>query len=271
MRLAAGQLGGEVLKAHTISGIRLAETICHPNHQSPKHSHELFQFCLIREGGFTESYGRKVRDCAPLSLISHPSDEAHANRYHDKGARCFVIEIEDQWVKRALEHSDALEMAVHFKWGLPVWLAARLYREFQCLDAVSTLIIEGLTLELLALCSRQSVKYAERQPPHWIEQVIELLKAHFSDALTLDWIAQRVGVHAVHLARVFRQHQGCTIGEFLRTLQIEYACRELSLTDAPLSQIALSAGFYDQSHFSRVFKRAMNITPTQYRKVFRSR
>lgn len=49
-------------------------------------------------------------------------------------------------------------------------------------------------------------------------------------------------------------------------LRVEFACEELSRPDTPLIRIALAAGFYDQGHFCRTFKRLTGITPTAYRR-----
>jgi AraC family transcriptional regulator len=89
--------------------------------------------------------------------------------------------------------------------------------------------------------------------------------------LTLDGIAKSVGTHPVHLARAFRQHHYCTIGEYIRKLRVEFACCEITTTDSSLAEIAARTGFYDQSHFSRTFKRIIGVTPREYRAAFRSR
>jgi AraC family transcriptional regulator len=94
---------------------------------------------------------------------------------------------------------------------------------------------------------------------------------HFSESLTLAGVAASVGVHPVHLARVFRQHYRCTIGEYVRQVRIEFASRELSVSDAPLAEIAFTSGFSDQSHFSKTFKRLTGQTPAQFRKASRLR
>jgi AraC family transcriptional regulator len=78
-------------------------------------------------------------------------------------------------------------------------------------------------------------------------------------------LASAVGVHPVHLARSFREAHGASVGEYLRRLRVEFAQREVLRTDAPLSEIALSAGFCDQSHFGRTFKRHTGVTPAQAR------
>ncbi len=151
------------------------------------------------------------------------------------------------------------------------WLAKRLYDEFHYEDNASALAIEGLTLELLSEASRRQVKISERKPPRWLEHAREFIHGHFSESVFLEDVANSAGTHPVHLARVFRQFHHCTVGEYVRQLRIEFACREVSLTDRPLTEIAVAAGFYDQSHFSRTFKHTVGLTPSEYRAAFRPR
>jgi AraC family transcriptional regulator len=98
-----------------------------------------------------------------------------------------------------------------------------------------------------------------------------MIKARFLEHLTLSDIAADVGVHPVTLAREFRHHYQCTVGEIIRRERIGFACRELLSSGKPLADVAISSGFYDQSHFARTFKKTVGITPTQYRANRRSR
>jgi AraC family transcriptional regulator len=150
-------------------------------------------------------------------------------------------------------------------------LASRLYEEFRRADELSPLVLEGLTLELLAACARQPVRMPEPRPPRWLATVLELLHAQFAERLTTAAIAESVGVHPAHLARVFRQCYGRTMGDYVRHLRIEYARRRLATSDAPLAEIALAAGFSDQSHFSNTFKRLLSESPAAFRKSVRPR
>lgn len=270
-KLPAGKLYGKNLKTRQIAGLRLAEVSYPAGYRTPEHSHHLPQLCLVRQGIFTEVYDRKRREVRPLSLITRPAGESHVQRFQQSDVHCLIIEVESGWRERMREHQVSLERSAVFHGGLSVWLATRLYKEFQLADVASSLAIEGLALEVMADLSRRLPKALGRKPPKSLEQTRELLHTHFSESLTLAEIAGSVGIHPVHLARIFRRYHHCTIGEYVRKLRIESACHEISTTDCQLALIASRNGFYDQSHFSRAFKRMMGITPGQYRAAFRSR
>ena len=137
-------------------------------------------------------------------------------------------------------------------------------------DAASALAIEGLTLEMLTEVSRSSILEPHHTPPPWINDVMDLLHERFRDGLSLAEIAEAVGVHPVHLAREFRRFNCYTVGGYIRHLRIEQASRDLTSTDESLVLIAAAAGFCDQSHFCRVFKRKTGMTPVEYRRTFRT-
>jgi AraC family transcriptional regulator len=59
------------------------------------------------------------------------------------------------------------------------------------------------------------------------------------------------------------------VGDYVRKLRIEYACHELVASARPIVDIALAAGFCDQSHFTRTFKLAVGSSPSQYRAALR--
>jgi AraC family transcriptional regulator len=164
-----------------------------------------------------------------------------------------------------------LDQPVDLQGGLPLRLATQLYDEFRRLDNVAPLAMEGLILELLVATSRRATGNTERRPPRWLQQLEELLRVRFAENLSLQELAAAVNVHEVHLARVFRKFHGCTVGDFLRQLRIEYASRQLSMTEEALANIAAAAGFADQSHFSRTFKSYTGMLPTEFRAIFRAR
>lgn len=270
LKLAAGHFLGQTLRRREVSGFRLTET-CYPHGmKQPEHTHEMALYCFVLAGDYIETVGKRRQARRPLALAFHPAASPHAEEYKAPG-RHFLVELDARWLDRAREYEAALDRPVELLEGMSVWLVTQLYDEFRHLDSISPLAIEGLILELMAETSRRAVGCAERRSPHWLEQVTELLRARFAENLELAELAAAAGVHAVHLARVFRKFQGCTVGEYVRGLRIEYASRQISATDAALADIAAAAGFFDQSHFSRTFKRHTGMLPTEFRAVFRAR
>jgi AraC family transcriptional regulator len=269
-KLPRGSFYGTKQRGCEVAGISFTEYEFPPNLQLPMHSHENTYLYLVLRGSFTEVYGKKTRIGAPSTLVFSPAGESHADVWHDRGGRCFNIELQPGWLERVREHASVVDRPCDFQSGIPVRLAIRLYREFQEMDDVSPLALEGLTLEMLAEASRQPIA-AERKPPGWLRRARELLHDRFTESLSLDDVARAVGVHPTHLARVFRQHYRCAVGDYLRGLRIERARNELSTSDAPLVEIAVAAGFCDQSHFATAFRRHTGMTPTEYRRTFRLR
>src|SRR5262249_13236888 len=144
-----------------------------------------------------------------------------------------------------------------------------LYKEFGQLDGAAPLIIEGLIMEMLGEITRRSAGKDRHNAPRWLQQAKDLLHARFTENLTLADIAQTVGVHPVHLAQTFHKTYQYAGGDYVRNLRIEYACHELTTSAKPIVDIALAAGFCDQSHFTRTFKRAIGAAPSQYRESLR--
>lgn len=77
------------------------------------------------------------------------------------------------------------------------------------------------------------------------------------------------GLHPGHLCRAFRQFRGQSLGECVRGLRVQFVCRRLVETEEPLHAIALEAGFADQSHMTRTFKRMTGYPPGAYRERMR--
>jgi AraC family transcriptional regulator len=74
-----------------------------------------------------------------------------------------------------------------------------------------------------------------------------------------------VGVHPCHLAHTFRSHYGESIGSYIRKLRITWAIGQLGGEEQSISQIAANAGFCDQAHFTREFRKQVGVTPAAYR------
>jgi AraC family transcriptional regulator len=230
----------------------------------PTHDHEPAYLSFVVSGFYTESGPQGAHTCKPSTVVFHPPGDRHAVDFHDSDVRIFRVEMKSRWLERMPHVFNRLELK-HFYGGLVASLCRRLYSEFRCSDAYSPLVIEGLMMEISAELSRRQRPSFDKLPPRWLKQAHEIIASNIAEPPSLDSLSQMVGVHPVSLAREFRRHYGCPIGEYIRQLRIETVCRELSNSKAALSTVAANAGFYDQSHFTNSFKRYTGMTPTQYR------
>jgi AraC family transcriptional regulator len=237
----------------------------------PPHEHTAAFFDYIVAGGCIETLGTRRRQRDSATLAFHPAGEVHASQWHGADARCFHIELPSSLIERAKQYSAGLSQPSFYTSGKSVWLAARLYAEFERPDPISDLAIEGLTLELLCECSSLRRQNSQHSPPRWLRSVCDCLHSTFSERLSLSALAASVGVHPAHLAREFRRFRGCSIGEYVRRLRVEFACMQIRCTDASFAEIALRAGFFDQSHFSNVFRRYLGESPSAFRESLKER
>lgn len=266
-RLGDGQYFGSVLRRLQLPTALLIETR-HPARAAiPPHAHRNAYFCFVQGGQYVETYGRRSRECGPLTLAFHPPEEVHSERMTAE-VRSFNIEVAPDWLARVRSAAPALQGPVDCQGGAPAWLAMRLYREFRRADAVAALAIEGLLLEIAAELARGAVP--PRGAPAWLRRLEELIRSRYLENLALDDLAAEAGVHPVHLAATFRRCLGCSVGEMVRRLRVEHAARRLAREDVSLAEVALEAGFADQSHFTRTFKRHTGLTPAAYRHALRS-
>ena len=269
-KLQPGRFYGSILKSCEVNGFILSESLYSPDTKISQHSHAQSYLCMLLRGSYTERYDRKIRVCQPSTVVFHPSGEAHSNHFLKLGGRLFRLEIRQHWLDRVREYTNCLNVPADFNGGSLAWLSARLYEEFYRMDSLSPVVIEGLALEIMGNTARQSAPVSS-EAPRWLSSAKDLIHERFLDDLSVAKIASFTGVHAVHLSRVFRRFYGCTVGEYIRRLRIEFASRQLSSSDTPLVDISAAAGFSDQSHFSKSFKLSTGMTPAKYRAFFRSR
>jgi AraC family transcriptional regulator len=269
MKLEAGRFFGSTVQQRDVRGFSFTAREYEGGLRIPLHSHELAHFCLVVDGSYEEKTQGLLRDCLASTLIFYPPDTFHCEKHLTRGHH-FLIEI------KAWRWDDVREFI-----GQPKYckdyaakrgsfgLATRLYKEFCNPDQFSDLAMEGIALDMLVDMSRESPKTQGRT--RWLTVVEEMIAESLDLSWSLKRLAKDIGVHPAHLARVFRQTHGCSVGEYVRKLRVELACRKIIASCEPLTRIALETGFVDQSHFSRSFKRVMGVTPSQFQGIYHKR
>jgi len=269
--LPAGTFYGQIRGRRELDDLTLVESAYLPGLQIPTHVHARAFFYLVLEGVCTETCDGTVRTVEELTLVFHPAGSSHSDRWHGGIGRCFSFEVPLARLELAADNPPLPDHSVELCRGDAIWLATQLYREFRRAGDVSRLAIDGLLLEILAAVTPDRSRKIALTPPKWLTQSHELIHDRYTERLLLEEIAGAVGVHAMHLCRVFRKQFGCSVGQYIRTLRLERASRELVSSRKTVVEIAIDSGYSDQSHFTHEFRSHTGMTPVEFRRHLRPR
>jgi AraC family transcriptional regulator len=263
--LSGGEFFGAVQERQECCAAIFTDLRHHVGRKLPAHSHELPFFALLLEGNYRERYGSQQVDLSPFSLSFRPAGFSHQDEIGPRGLRFFEIELRCGWQRRMQDCSARLDdPRDDCAGGHLLWLGMKLFRETREPKAESDLGVESLLAELLAAASsspHETVKHV----PVWLSRVVDKLESEHCERLTLDDLSKEAGVHPVHLSRVFRKCRREGIGEYVHRLRIRSACQQMLAPEVTLAEIALSAGFADQSHFTRAFQKITGTSPGAFR------
>ena len=261
-RNQAGRFFGRELHARREADLLLLDAWHPAGSRLPRHAHDQGYFCFNHGGTYQESYGRRRRICRPGMVVFHPPGETHSE-IHQTAVASLNVELGASWLRRLADAGRMLDSPAEREDADTGAAASLLLAELGRRDPDSALAIESLAWEILFTLGGEPA--ATRMAPRWLRCARELLDGRFDQPVSLRGLAREAGVHPVHFAAAFRRFHGCSVGEYLRRRRLQYVHRRLANPEVPLAQVATEAGFADQSHLTRTFKRFCGMTPSRYR------
>lgn len=102
-------------------------------------------------------------------------------------------------------------------------------------------------------------------PPRKLTHIIEYINDHLGDQLTLQYIADIVGMTPSYFITLFKQSTGLAPHQYITMRRLETAKAMLKQTRKPISEIAMQTGFADQSHLTRLMRQHTGLTPRRMR------
>lgn len=241
-------------------------------HISKRQNLNSFLFLVVLDGEGTLNYcGTRHRisagDCALINCArpySHESSATHpwslkwvhfngleASYYYD-----YFISRENSYLFRPrsiLPFTDVLD---------------QLYLCQQNKNPLVELTSNKYLTDIITLCftENESLKLGEYTIPDKLKQIHEYISENYFRKISLEDLADRFFISKFHLSREYKKIYGITLGNALTNLRLSHAKSMLRFSDDSVDTIALSCGFQDTGYFIKVFKKAENMTPLQYRK-----
>jgi AraC family transcriptional regulator len=237
-----------------------------PNAQIASHTHAKAVFGVMLAGGFrTRILGREV-DYLASGAWTEPAEERHTNLAGYEGAQVLIVQPGTAAGDLADDCRRLLDEIVYIQSAELAVDASRLEAECVAPDELSPLVAEGTALAMLARASRiQRRRLHHERGPRWLQDAVDYLHAHMLERINFGQLAASVGVHPTRLAHEFRRRLGASPGEYARQLRLAWAADRLRENDSGIAEIAIRAGFCDQSHFSRTFRRQFGMAPAAWR------
>jgi AraC family transcriptional regulator len=255
---------GELQSSRSANGITLSHRIAASSPDEVEiHTHVDAHFVLVTSGHYVSS--ARAAPNRGTTLVYNPPGTTHRDHFDQGKGSFFTISVS---IERLAEStaSELPTVAVHLSNESACGFARTLLMECARWNASSLLKAEALYSELLAAASHRSIP-AHRSRPTWLRAAHELIQDCYAVDLRIRQIANSVGVHPTHLARVFRSFLGCTPGDLLRARRLEKAAELLLSTDISIAEIALESGYSDQAQFTKAFRQLYGTPPGSYRRL----
>jgi AraC family transcriptional regulator len=148
----------------------------------------------------------------------------------------------------------------HIGWALKA--------ELEATDSLGRVYAESLGT---ALASHLLQRYARPQWTHAhfskrrLRPVIDYIHEHLTQELSLFELAEIAGMSPTHLKVLFKRTFGLPVHQYIIRRRVEYAVKLIAETRLPLSDVAIAAGFSDQSHMTRFTRRIIGASPSEFR------
>lgn len=142
-------------------------------------------------------------------------------------------------------------------------------------EQVSSLYpVRDITGKIIGTCSVYYCRPEQKGPTDWqrnMQTITDYIAAHYAEPLDTSQLAKLIQAATTSFHRKFTQILGVTPNEYITTIRLNAARKLLEETDQLVADIATTVGFYDQSHFTKAFKKARGLTPGAYRRQHRMR
>lgn len=239
-----------------LSGCRVTRITDRAHARVDEHSHDWPVLSLYVLGGYTN------RTTVGESRVSSPSatlyraGEAHANTIGENGYEQIQLEFDPDWLDLPALHSFDPVLS----WiGGPVAASARALAALWQQPGAREAELAEATRTFLRLASS-----AGRPPkPPWLDHAVQRLTSDAPPS-TID-LARELGMNPGWLAEAYRRAMGEGVAETVVRRRVEVSARLLRETEEPAAEVASAAGFCDQSHMIRAYRKWLGRTPSQVR------
>jgi AraC family transcriptional regulator len=244
---------GAVVEHQRRSGAHVSRIMHPPGQRIAAHEHDWPVLTLFRLGSYREETydGRSIEFDGP-SVVFQPAGVAHADEIGERGLETLAMTFDPVWLSQ--EARSMLPARTLWRPGGAMAIAARALAEVWLDASASDARLSAATSVFLARMFTLGYEAA----PAWASRV--------SVGASTEDLARSMGLNAAWLARAYRAWRGEGLAETARRLRVERAALLLRAGSDTLADVAIAAGFCDQSHMNRGFRAVLGRTPLEVRR-----
>jgi AraC-like DNA-binding protein len=248
---------GLEIELHRLPGARVLRVV-HPGAQQiPEHRHEWAYIGLYTAGRYRERYDGGEAEMRGPCAVLHAAGRPHADTVESEGLETLTIEFEPAWLKQH-GFDTRLDRSRLWNGGKVALASRRLAAELSSRTADDRSVGRATAQFLqIALASEPC------RVPAWLPEVQRRIDG--PRQVSAYSLAEKLGMHPAYVARAYRAATGEGMAEAQRRRRVEAASRLLRFSTQPLAEIAIAAGFFDQSHMNRCFGVVLGRTPLAVR------
>ncbi|MCF2532020.1 helix-turn-helix transcriptional regulator [Yinghuangia soli] len=233
-------------------------------HVYPKHTHDTWTLLIVDDGAVRYGLDRHEHGALPSTVSVLPPQVPHDGRtVHPEGFRKRVLYLDapmldGRLIGRAVDDPTLADPLLGERIGQ---LHAVLEVPDHPLEAASRLAL--IRERLVHHLDRPEAAEPVRRDARLAHQLRELLDARMPQGVTLEEASALLHAHPAHLVRSFTREHGLPPHRYLTGRRVELA-RGLLLDGRRPAEVAGLAGFFDQSHLNRHFRKMLGISPAAY-------
>lgn len=237
-----------------------------------RHWHEYLEIIYLVRGSFTLKADKKTFDVSDGDIIIFNPFEVHESLILSEENEYYVFVIPPDYIqswqnganykfRSVISGSSECRNAIK---------KASEATDSQCREQQLLLNAEVFRFLYLAASEYAEVSESEAELPgksrHIVEDVKNRIAYCYAEPINIELLANAFFISVSHLQHLFKAQTGMTIVDYVNKTRIENSCKLLENTDLHISAISEKVGIFDYNYFSRMFKKYIGITPTQYRK-----
>lgn len=235
------------------------------------HSHPVYELYVLKEGQRKLYVGNRLYNTGPGDVALIPARVPHRS-FGQTAYSGICMEFSLAYLEHQYGKQERIEILGCFEKpiiSLPVWVVNGLWEQGKDVIDGNGEFREYL-LDMIKLLSFYkglmdcNTKIAEDSD---LSPIGTYIQKHYLTIKGLDDLVSHYNMTKSYLCRVFKKQTGICITAYINSLKIQHACQYLNETDFPISVIAKKCGFSSVIYFNRVFKKVMEHTPQEIRKM----